>query len=77
MKGIIAVGASVLSLALASHASAQSVTGDEETTPPPVTGESAGISEIVVTATRQATNMQDTPIAITAVTAKDLEVRGL
>ncbi|MFB0612634.1 TonB-dependent receptor [Aurantiacibacter poecillastricola] len=77
MRRSIAVGASVLSLAIASTTAAQSVTGDEETTPPPVTGESAGISDIVVTATRQATNMQDTPIAITAVTSKDLEVRGL
>ena len=35
-----------------------------------------GIGEIVVTATRQATNLQDTPIAITAVTAEALESRG-
>jgi iron complex outermembrane receptor protein len=36
-----------------------------------------GIADIVVTATRQSTNMQDTPIAITAVTADALEERGL
>ena len=36
-----------------------------------------GIADIVVTATRQSTNMQDTPIAITAVTAGALEERGL
>ncbi|RYE60571.1 MAG: hypothetical protein EOO82_03045, partial [Oxalobacteraceae bacterium] len=36
-----------------------------------------GIQDIVVTATRQATNMQDTPISITAVTAEALEERGL
>jgi len=36
-----------------------------------------GIGEIVVTATRQATNLQDTPIAITAVTAEALEARGI
>jgi iron complex outermembrane receptor protein len=35
------------------------------------------IGEIVVTATRQATNLQDTPIAITAVTADVLEERGI
>jgi iron complex outermembrane receptor protein len=35
------------------------------------------IDEIVVTATRQATNLQDTPIAITAVTAEALEERGI
>ena len=36
-----------------------------------------GIQDIVVTATRQSTNMQDTPISITAVTAEALEERGL
>jgi iron complex outermembrane receptor protein len=35
------------------------------------------LPEIVVTATRQATNLQDTPIAITAITAEDLEDRGI
>ncbi len=39
--------------------------------------DSGGIADIVVTATRQSTNMQDTPIAITAVTAENLEERGL
>ncbi len=37
----------------------------------------SGIQDIVVTATRQATNQQATPIAITAVTSEQLEVRGL
>ncbi|MCW3835611.1 TonB-dependent receptor [Sphingomonas canadensis] len=37
----------------------------------------SGNGEIVVTATRQATFVQDTPIAITAVTAETLETRGL
>jgi len=37
----------------------------------------AGIADIVVTATRQSTNLQDTPIAITAVTAETLEERGM
>jgi iron complex outermembrane receptor protein len=36
-----------------------------------------GIADIVVTATRQATNLQATPIAITAVTAKALQERGI
>jgi len=35
------------------------------------------IQDIVVTATRRATNLQDTPIAITAVTADELETRGV
>ncbi|WP_404712208.1 TonB-dependent receptor [Sphingomonas sp. MMS24-J13] len=37
----------------------------------------SGIADIVVTATRQATNLQSTPIAVTAVTAKALEERGI
>ena len=36
-----------------------------------------GIADIVVTATRQATNLQSTPIAITAITSQSLEDRGL
>jgi len=37
----------------------------------------SGIEDIVVTATRQSTNLQDTPIAITAITAEALQERGL
>ena len=36
-----------------------------------------GFETIVVTATRQATNVQDTPLAITAVTSETLAARGL
>ncbi|MCW2399303.1 TonB-dependent receptor [Sphingobium sp. B2D3C] len=36
-----------------------------------------GLSDIVVTATRQQTNVQDTPIAITAVTGDTLATRGI
>jgi len=36
-----------------------------------------GFETIVVTATRQATNVQDTPLAITAVTSETLATRGL
>jgi len=36
-----------------------------------------GLGDIVVTATRQATNLQDTPIAVTAVTSEALEQRGI
>src|SRR5690606_37922775 len=39
--------------------------------------DNVGINDIVVTATRQATNLQDTPIAITAVTAEALQSRGV
>jgi len=40
-------------------------------------GSERSVTDIIVTATRQATNLQDTPIAITAVTAQALEERGL
>jgi len=41
-------------------------------------GQSANdIEEIVVSATRQATNLQETPIAVTAVTSDALEERGI
>ncbi len=36
-----------------------------------------GIADIVVTATRQSTNLQDTPIAVTAITSEALESRGI
>ncbi len=39
--------------------------------------DTGGIGDIFVTATRQTTNLQDTPIAITAVTSEELEERGL
>ncbi len=39
--------------------------------------EKAGIEDIVITATRSATNLQDTPIAITAVTSETLQQRSL
>jgi iron complex outermembrane receptor protein len=40
-------------------------------------GDDNGIAEVIVTATRVATNLQDTPIAITAVTSEALEERGI
>ncbi|HWW66156.1 MAG TPA: TonB-dependent receptor [Sphingomonadaceae bacterium] len=36
-----------------------------------------GLQDIVVTATRQATNLQDTPLAITAVTSEAIEAKGI
>ena len=36
-----------------------------------------GIADIIVTATRQSTNLQDTPIAVTAITSQALEARGI
>lgn len=37
----------------------------------------AGVEDILITATRQATNLQSVPIAVTAVTAETLEQRGI
>jgi iron complex outermembrane receptor protein len=65
---------SLAALALAGVAHAQDAAGSNAAG----TGErTSDIEEIVVTATRQATNLQDTPIAITAVTAEDLKSQGL
>jgi len=64
MTKLIKISASVLSLATAQAALAQQA-------------DHTGIQDIVVTATRQATNLQDTPLAITAVTSEDLQMRGL
>jgi len=63
---------SLLSLSLAGAAVAQS--GGEA---PQGSGESSDRStqDIIITATRIATNVQDTPIAITAVTSETLETR--
>ena len=41
------------------------------------TSSNSGIQDIVVTATRQSTNLQDTPIAITAVTSEAMEQQGI
>ena len=43
----------------------------------PAPGPAAGLEEIVVTAQKRAENIQDVPIAITAVTARALENRGI
>jgi iron complex outermembrane receptor protein len=65
MKVRLKISASLVGLATAQVVFAQAQ--------PPETG----IADIVVTATRQSTNLQDTPIAITAVTSEALEERGL
>ena len=49
----------------------------DQTSQAPVAQPNGGLEDIIVTATRQATNQQDTPIAITAVTSQQLQDRGL
>jgi len=66
----ICLGMSVVAFAFATTALAQDPqTADEET--------AVGVEDIVITATRQATNLQDTPIAITAVTSETLQERSI
>lgn len=71
--------------AMAQTAGGNAVASDATQTEPatnqadqaPVAQPNRGLEEIIVTATRQATNQQDTPIAITAVTSQQLQDRGL
>lgn len=63
----LALSASALSLAFAGTAHAQDAAAEEAT---------GGISEIVVTAQKVKENVQDVPIAITALTADRLESTG-
>jgi iron complex outermembrane receptor protein len=65
-SSLLAVAASQSALAQTPDPSDQSQTADE-----------GGIDEIVVTATKVATNVQDVPIAITAVTSETLQERSL
>lgn len=82
------VGVSLMALAAAHNASAQSAdarvppadpaaptAADPQEDPEP--GRPDALSDIVVTATRQSTNLQSTPITITAVTSEALQARGL
>jgi len=66
-----ASASSLAVMALAAQAPAQSQTAA------PAAPQTVGIDDIVITATRQATNLQDTPIAITAVTSEALQARGI
>jgi iron complex outermembrane receptor protein len=65
----------MIALAIAMQAHAQTPTDAAESKTS--NRANAGLEDIVVTATRQATNLQDTPIAITAVTSEALQERGI
>lgn len=79
LKPIFLSGVSIVGLFLPQSASAQEIATDTQSAAEEAAQQrpSGGPGEIVVTATRQATRVQDTPIAITAVTAETLETRGL
>lgn len=70
-KGHFLLGAALLGLIPISPAFAQDSSGATDGTEQP-----EGLGEIIVTARKRSENLQSTPIAITAVGAQDLEVRG-
>ncbi len=75
MKGVLGhVSVTVLGFMLASAAQAQ---GNAKPAAAASADEDNGVGDIIVTATKQATNLQDTPIAITAVTSEALETRAV
>lgn len=65
---LLAAGASLLALSLSTQAFAQDAAQAEDKSP--------NIEEIVVTAQFRAQNLQDTPLAITAVSGELLAQRG-
>ena len=77
IKKIAAGSVSLMALALGNAAMAQTAPAAPAQDVAAQEQDEAGNDDIIVTATRQATNLQDTPIAITAVTAETLETRGL
>jgi iron complex outermembrane recepter protein len=72
IKKIVLASASVLSLTIADAVMAQNA-GSE----PQAAEADSGGEEIIITATKIATNVQDVPIAITAVTAETLEAQQI
>lgn len=79
-RKLLALCTSTLALAISHPVAAQDSTAEQTNDADRVGYDrtaGAGIAEIIVTATKQATNLQDTPIAITAVQSEALEVRGL
>ena len=70
VRGVVS---GILLLAGATSAVAQV----QQATPPPLTQESGGLQEVVVTAERRSENIQNVPIAMTAFTADSLQSRNL
>ena len=68
---------SLLSLAAAQAAIAQTTSAQATGQDPPAPADAGPLTEVVINATRFETNLQDTPIAITAVSSEALEARAL
>lgn len=64
-------------LVSASPAFAQEPTSSNQASETGVVEDSTGLADIVVTATRRSENLQDVPVAISAVTGDDLQNRGV
>jgi len=62
---------------LAAPAASQTTAPTEQSDTSGEAEATVGIEDIIVTASRQSTNLQDTPIAITAVTAQAIEQQGI
>lgn len=78
MKRLVVVSASAIALVAAQGVLAQAQNGAAATTSTPAAdAEQTGLADIVVTATRQSTNLQSTPIAISAITSQDLDTRNI
>ena len=74
MKKSVAVAHA--SVASAAAAGVISLLGTSPVSAQQSTEESAGLQEVVVTARYREESLQQTPIAITAITAEDLQQRG-
>jgi iron complex outermembrane receptor protein len=72
MKKSLALSATTVASTVVSLLSATSVFAQAA----PASDSTGGLEEVVVTARYRAENLQQTPIAITAITAQDIEAKG-
>ena len=63
------IGLAVFSALLTAGARADTASSDQKSGP-------VGLEEIVVTATKRSESLQEIPVAVTAITAEDIQVRG-
>jgi len=73
LRQLLLVSGATISMGWAHEASAQ----DSGTAAAPEASQVSSIEEIVVTARRREENLQETPVAITAVTSQTMEARGV